>query len=158
MALRLYSFFGHATPSHYHHNARLLTQTLDIYLEKLVNACWLHSVESVSKVFLILVIIFFIFAIHSIICVQLTVSSIGDREDIFVTRLIIIIKWELSTFPIVIFFLVAVRWLYHQILSVVPLLLCRYSGTLRHVQIYLYALNINNACQVCSAKGVSQIQ
>ena len=36
------------------------------------------------------------------IWVQLSDSSIGDREDIFVTRLIIIIKSEVATSPTIV--------------------------------------------------------
>ena len=46
-------------------------------------------------------------------------SSLGNREDIFITHLIIIIKSEVSTFPVVIFsVVVCLRWLYHHKLSV----------------------------------------
>ena len=52
--------------------------------------------------------------------VKLAHSSSGDREDICITHLIIIIKSEVSTFPIVVIFSVAVclRWLYYHMLSV----------------------------------------
>ena len=45
---------------------------------------------------------------------------LGDREDIFITCLFIMLKSEVSTFPIVIVFSVVVclRWLYHHKRSV----------------------------------------
>ena len=53
-------------------------------------------------------------------CVNLAHLRTGDREDIFVTHRITIIKSEVSIFPIVFIFSVVVcpRWLYHQMLSV----------------------------------------
>ena len=46
-------------------------------------------------------------------------SSLGDWKDLFITHLIIIIKSEVSTFPLLSYFYVVVclRWLYYHILS-----------------------------------------
>ena len=41
---------------------------------------------------------------YGVVCVKLAYSYLGDREHIFVTHLIIIIKSEKSTFPIVVIF------------------------------------------------------
>ena len=51
-------------------------------------------------------------------CVELAHSSLGDWKDIFITHLIIIIKSEVSTFPLLSYFFVVVclRWLYNHIL------------------------------------------
>ena len=66
-------------------------------------------------------IIFNIVTICRVICVQLAHSNLGDREDIFITHFIIIIKSEISTLPIVVIFSVVVclRWSYHHMLSVI---------------------------------------
>ena len=45
-----------------------------------------------------------LFALYGLACVQLAHSSLGDWKNIFITHLIIIIKSELSTFPIVVIF------------------------------------------------------
>ena len=41
------------------------------------------------------------FTISGVVCVKLAYASFGDREDIPITHLVIIIKSEVSTFPIV---------------------------------------------------------
>ena len=64
------------------------------------NAWCVYHVESVSKKRLVLSITFF--AIYGVTCVELSHSSLGDWKDIFITHLIIIIKSEVSTFPIVV--------------------------------------------------------
>ena len=46
----------------------------------------------------------YLFAIYGVACVELAHSSLGDWKDIFITHLIIIIKSEVSTFPIVSYF------------------------------------------------------
>ena len=54
------------------------------------------------------------------VCVKLAHSNLGDdRADIFVTHFIIIIKLEVSVFPTVVIFSMAVclRWLYHHMQS-----------------------------------------
>ena len=55
-----------------------------------------------------------------VVCVELARLNLGDREDIFMTHLITIIKWKVSIFLVLSNFSVVVRrrWLYHQILSV----------------------------------------
>ena len=60
------------------------------------------------------------FAICRVVCFKLSNSSLGDRKDIFITHFIIIIKSEVSTFPIVFIFslVVCLSWLYHHMLSV----------------------------------------
>ena len=69
---------------------------------KTIDACWVYHVESVSKMgyspF------DFLFAIYGVACVQLAHSNLGDWKDIFMIHLIIIIKSEVSTFPIVVIF------------------------------------------------------
>ena len=69
-----------------------------------------------------LVIAYIFFAICGVVCVELAHSSLGDREDIFVTHLIIIviIKSEVSTFPFGVIFsmFVCLMWLHHHMLSV----------------------------------------
>ena len=57
---------------------------------------------------------------YGIASVQLTHSSWGDRENIFVTYLIVIIKSPVSTFPIIVIFpVIMCLWLSgHHILSV----------------------------------------
>ena len=44
------------------------------------------------------------FCIYRVACVELAHSSLGDWKNIFITHLIIIIKSEVSTFPIVVLF------------------------------------------------------
>ena len=44
------------------------------------------------------------FAIYGVVCVELVHWSLGDRENIFITHLIITIKSEVSIFPIVVIF------------------------------------------------------
>ena len=69
-----------------------------------VNTCWVYSVESVSKVLLVLAGTFLIFfTICGVICAILSHSSLGDREYIFITHLVII-KSEVSTIAIVVIF------------------------------------------------------
>ena len=62
----------------------------------------------------------YFFTISGFVCVKLAYASLGGREDIPIIHLVIIIKSEVSTFPIVFIFLSVVmclRWLYHQMLS-----------------------------------------
>ena len=61
----------------------------------------------------------FVIKMYGVVCVQLTHFSSGDWKDIFIAHVIIIIKSEVSTFPIVIIFSVVVclRCLLHHILS-----------------------------------------
>ena len=65
------------------------------------NACRVYHVESVSKMGLVLSISFYIYRVA---CVELAHSSLGDWKNISITHLIIIIKSEVSTFPIVVIF------------------------------------------------------
>ena len=55
-----------------------------------------------QRLLFILSMSFLIFAINGIVHIQPIHSSLDDREDIFVTHLIVIIKSEVSTFPMVI--------------------------------------------------------
>ena len=55
-----------------------------------------------------------------VVCVKLSHSSLGHREDVFTTHLIIIIKSEASSFPKLLSYfsvVVCLRWLYHHMLS-----------------------------------------
>ena len=52
-------------------------------------------------------LLYIFFAIYGFACVQLTHSNLGDREDTFVTRLIIISRSEVSAFRAVPIFTVA---------------------------------------------------
>ena len=91
---------------------------------------------------------------YGVVCFQLAHFSLGDREDISRAHVIIIIKSEVSTFPIIIFsVVVCLRCLLHHILSLIAyhsrktgilfsLLLC----SLWWVQIFGYVL----ACRSCS--------
>ena len=53
---------------------------------------------------LLVLSITFVILIYGVVCVQLTHFSSGDWKDIFIAHVIIIIKSEVSTFPIVIIF------------------------------------------------------
>ena len=90
--------FRYATPSHYHHDTWLLAC---IEHKKMLGG-WVYHVESVSKTGLVISIAFF--AIYGVAYVELAHSSLGDWKDIFITHLIIIIKSEVSTVPIVVIF------------------------------------------------------
>ena len=110
--------------SHHHPYADLLTWIEHIrwkVVETCINAFWLYSVKSVSKMYLFLMVAFLIFVtIYGVACGKLVQSSLGDRWDIFITHLIIIIKSEVSAFPIVVIFSVVVylMWLYYHMLPV----------------------------------------
>ena len=54
--------------------------------------CLIYPVKSVSKMLLLLLLTFSIFSFFGVVCVQLTHSSLGDWEDIFVTHKIGSIK------------------------------------------------------------------
>ena len=99
---RIYNGFMHATRYHYHHYADLLICIQHIWW-KILWYKW----------------------ILGIICQEclydvMSSPSLGDRGDIFMTYLIIIIKPEVSIFPFVVIFSVAVclRRLCHHMLSV----------------------------------------
>ena len=51
---------------------------------------------------LLILSITFVIKIYGVVCVELTHFSSGDWKDIFIAYVIIIIKSEVSTFPIVI--------------------------------------------------------
>ena len=98
-------FFMPATGPHYHHYAEIThlhwTHTVKEILEAWVNACWVYSIESVSKMYLVLSSTYlFFFTVCGVVCVQLSPSS--GRKDISINHLIIIIKSEVLTFPIVV--------------------------------------------------------
>ena len=101
----------HDTPSHYHHHADFLTCIENIrwkILDACVNVCWVYSVESMSnkKMYIVLSSTFLtFFAICGVVCDKLAHSSLGDRKDISITHLIIIIKSEVSSFPVVVILL-----------------------------------------------------
>ena len=91
-----------------------------------------HSVESVSKMKLILSVTFPIFFAKCVVLwVQLALLSLGGREDISITRLIIIIKWEGLTFP------VAVILFQGCVSGVVVPLYASVSHTHTHIYIYI---------------------
>ena len=113
--------FMHATSAHYHHYTDLLICIEHMrwkILVACVNAFGVYSVEGVSKMKLVLSVTFLIFiTIYSVVCVKLAHSSLSDREDISITFLIIIIKSEVSIFPIF-FVVVCLGWLCYHMLSV----------------------------------------
>ena len=53
---------------------------------------------------LLVLSITFVIKVYGVVCVQLTHFSSGEGKDIFIVHVIIIIKSEVSTFPIVIIF------------------------------------------------------
>ena len=80
--------------------------TYTVNVSKDVRKCLLriYCVESVYKMQLVLSVTFFIsFAMYGVACVKLAHSSYGDREDMFITHLIVINKSEVLTISIVIF-------------------------------------------------------
>ena len=92
------------------------------YIEKSANACWVYSVKRVSKMWSDLSIAFFIlFAKCGILFVQLTHSSLGDQEDIFVTHPTLTTNHMHQPFPLLSYFSPAVclMGLCHHIQSVV---------------------------------------
>ena len=131
--LKVVFCFMHATPSHNIHHVDLLTCIEHIRGQNPAtreNACWIYSVGSVSKMYLILSVTFLIFfAIWGVICVELAHSSLGDQEDIFITHLVIIFKSKVSAFPIVVIFSVAVCLRLVVVLSYAVSFMCIYPGT-----------------------------
>ena len=106
--------FRHFSASHYHHYGRLLTGIEHIYMlvEYLVDV-YLISCLSYRLPFIVI-------TIYGVLCIQLAHLSIGDWKDISIAHVIIIIKSEVSTFPIVIIFILGcVRCLVHHILSLI---------------------------------------
>ena len=71
---------------------------------------WIHiNVSRVScggafNMLLVLLITFYFITIYGVVCVQLAHLSIDDWKDISIAHVIIIIKSEVSTFPIVFIF------------------------------------------------------
>ena len=84
----------------------------------------------------------------AVVCVELVHSSLADREDIFITYLIIIIKSGVSIFPIVVTLCrccgVCLKWLYHHMLSISY----TYVYIESHIYIYIY-IYINRAVLWC---------
>ena len=72
-------------------------------LEACINACWIHSAESMPKMELVLsvTILTFLKACGAL-CIKLAYSCVGYRADVFITHLITIIKSEVSLSPILI--------------------------------------------------------
>ena len=118
----------HATPSHYHHHADLLTCNEHIRWkipEACVNACRvpIFCRECVYDVVILSVTFLIFFAIYLYIY-------------IYNTHLIIIIKSDASTFSIVVIcsLVVCLRWLYHYMLSV------------SYIYMYVYNLGTTGSC------------
>ena len=111
--LKVVFYFMHASPSHYHHYAYFLTcidHTRWKILEAWVNGCCVYSVESVSKMQLVLLVTLLIFfAICGVVCDKLVHSSLGDREDVFITHFTIFIKSQVSTFVVIFSVVVCLR-------------------------------------------------
>ena len=75
------------------------SQALEIY-----KGLWSLSCGGVPNMLLVLSITFhFHLYIYGVVCVQLAHFSLGDWEDISIAHIIIIIKSEVSTLPIIIF-------------------------------------------------------
>ena len=112
----------HGIHSQYHH-ADLLTWFDHIrwnISEACVNVCCVYSIESVSNKLVLLFALLIFFAISGVVCVGLAHSTLGDREDTFITPLIIINKSDASTIPIVVIFFNGCERgvVYHHMLSV----------------------------------------
>ena len=96
--LKVVFCFRHFTAFQYQHYTRLLTSTkyIQSFVENLVEVwltcCWSYRLP------------FIFITIYGVVCVQLTHFSIGDWMDISIAHVIIIIKSEVSTFPIAIIF------------------------------------------------------
>ena len=82
---------------------------VDYPVEVCLTCCWSYRLP------------FIFITIYGVVCVQLTHFSIGDWKDISIAYITIIIKSEVSTFPIVIIFfrVVCLRCLLHHILSLI---------------------------------------
>ena len=95
--LKVVYCFRHFTASHIHNYSRV---------ERALKTCkrlLSLSCGCVSNMLLVLSITNVI-KIYGVVCVQLTHFSSGDWKDIFIAHVIIIIKSEVATFPIVIIF------------------------------------------------------
>ena len=84
--LKVVFCFRHFTVYHYHHNSRVLTGIENNYL-------------SYSLIYIYIHICIYI---YGVVCVQLAHFNLGDWEDISIVHVIIIIKSEVSTLPIII--------------------------------------------------------
>ena len=77
---------------------------------------WIHikvcrvSCGGVFNMLLVLSITFYFITIYGVVCVQLAHFSIADWKNISIAHVIIIIKSEVSTFPIVIIFFRGCAW------------------------------------------------
>ena len=89
--------FRHFTAFNYHHFATLPTGTeyIWMFVEYLVVVCLTCWSFRLPCIFI---------TIYGVVCVQLAHFSIGDWKDISIAHVIIIIKSEVSTCPIVIIF------------------------------------------------------
>ena len=105
----------------------ILLPTISIIIQECSQAfeickcLWSLSCGGVPNMLLVLTITFhFHEYIYGIACVQLAHFSLGDWEDISIAHFFIIIKSEVSTLPIIIFFRgLCLRCLLHHILSLI---------------------------------------
>ena len=99
MALRSYSALDILLPT-----IIIIIQECSRALE--IRKClWSLSCGGVPNMVLVLSITFhFNYYIYGVVCVQLAHFSLGDWEDISIAHVTIIIKSEVSTLPIIIFF------------------------------------------------------
>ena len=99
MALRSYSALDILLPT-----IIIIIQECSQALE--IRKClWSLSCGGVPNMVLVLSITFhFNYYIYGVVCVQLAHFSLGDWEDISIAHVTIIIKSEVSTLPIIIFF------------------------------------------------------
>ena len=95
--LKVVCYFWYFTVSHYHHYSRLMAGTEHIHV-------WRVSFGGVSDILLVLSITFYFHYNIWVVCVQLAHLRISDWKDIAKVHVIIIIKSEVSTFPIVFIF------------------------------------------------------
>ena len=88
------------------------------------------------------------FCIYKVTCVELAHSSLDDWKNIFITHLIIILKSEVSTFPM------CLRTLYYHILSSITYIYPGNTGTsfslLVFILWYLQLIGYIMACRSCS--------
>ena len=88
---------------------------------KYVNACGAYLVEVCQSCWWSSRLPFIFITIYRVVCVQLAYFNLGDWKDVLIAHVIIIIKSEVSTLPIVIIFsmVVCLRCLWHHILSLI---------------------------------------
>ena len=85
----------HFTAFHYQHHTTLLMGIDHMYMfVGCLVEVWLTCCYSFRSPLIFI-------TIHVVVCVQLANFSIGDWNDIYIAHVIIIIKSEVSTFPIV---------------------------------------------------------